>query len=108
MATNTHSFPATLSIDYPDHPLNKLTSFFRPFTVIPIAFLLVLVSGPGTSKTFPILASGGVLFGATALLLLFRHKYPKWWFEWNVALVKFATRVSAYCCLLRDEYPSTD
>ena len=108
MATDVHSYPATLSIDYPERPLNKLTSFFRPLVVIPIAFLLVLVSGPSSSKTFPFFASGGILFAATALMLLFRHKYPHWWFDWNLALTRFSTRVSAYLCLLRDEYPSTD
>ncbi len=41
-------------------------------------------------------------------MLLFRQKYPRWWFDWNVALIKFSTRVEAYLALLRDEYPSTD
>ncbi len=41
-------------------------------------------------------------------MLLFRQKYPGWWFDWNVALIKFSTRVEAYLALLRDEYPSTD
>ena len=52
--------------------------------------------------------SGGVLFGATALMLLFRRKYPRWWFDWNLAFTRFSTRVWAYLALLRDEYPSTD
>lgn len=110
MAQHTLSpFPVTLTIDYPDHPLDKLTSFFRPFMVIPIVILLALISGPGASKNVPLfLYGGGITFGATALMLLFRHKYPRWWFDWNVALVKFSTRVSAYICLMRDEYPSTD
>jgi len=109
MSNNTVlPYNATLSIDYPDHPLNRLTTFFRPFTVIPIAVLLVLVSGPSGSKAWPLLASGGVLFAATALMLLFRHKYPRWWYDWNISLVKFSARVTAYCCLMRDEYPSTD
>jgi hypothetical protein len=102
-------YPADLQIDYPDRPLDKLTSFFRPLTVIPIALLLVLLSGPGAQQHIPLfLYGGGVTFGATALMLLFRHKYPRWWYDWNVALVKFSTRVGAYICLMRDEYPSTD
>jgi|SRR5436190_13719086 len=102
-------YPADLQIDYPDHPLDKLTSFFRPLTVIPIALLLALLSGPGAQHQLPLfLYGGGVTFAATALMLRFRHKYPRWWYDWNVALVKFSTRVGAYICLMRDEYPSTD
>ena len=48
------------------------------------------------------------MVAATALMLLFRQKYPRWWFDWNLGLVRFGTRVYAYLALLRDEYPSTD
>jgi hypothetical protein len=48
------------------------------------------------------------LFLATLLMILFRQKYPRWWFDWNVALVKFGTRVATYIGLLTDVYPSTD
>jgi hypothetical protein len=41
----TPPYPLTLTIDYPDRPLNRLTTFFRIFTVIPIAIILALVSG---------------------------------------------------------------
>ena len=99
------TYPVTLTVDYPDRELNRLTSFFRPFVVIPICIILSLVSG-GWSQYY--LGGGGVLFVATLLMLLFRRKYPRWWFDWNLALVKFSTRVGAYLCLMRDEYPSTD
>jgi Domain of unknown function (DUF4389) len=104
------AYPVTLAVDYPDRELNRLTSFFRPITVMPIAFVLALVSGPtnGRESRHWIVASGGVVFAATVLLLLFRRKYPRWWFDWNVALTWFTTRVLAYLALLRDEYPSTD
>lgn len=103
-------FPARLDIDYPDRDLNRLTTLFRPFTVIPIAIVLALVSGPSVQEngTHYQFASGGIVFLATVLMLLFRQKYPRWWFDWNLALLKFGTRVSAYLALLRDEYPSTD
>jgi uncharacterized protein DUF4389 len=110
MTDSPNAFPATLEIDYPDRELNPLTTLFRVFTVIPIAIILALVSGPtayGRSARI-VVGSGGFLFGATALMLLFRQKYPRWWFDWNLALIKFSTRVSAYLALLRDEYPSTD
>ena len=107
------AYPVTLTIDYPDRALNRLTTFFRIFTLIPIAIILALVSGAtgfgdrmhGWDLLF---AAGGILFLATLLMILFRQKYPRWWFDWNVALVKFGTRVGAYIGLLTDVYPSTD
>jgi hypothetical protein len=103
-------FPATLDVDYPDRALDRVTTFFRPFTVIPIAVVLAFVNGPtvqGKSKAY-VAGSGGIVFTATALMLLFRQKYPRWWFDWNLALIRFSTRVMAYLALLTDEYPSTD
>jgi hypothetical protein len=91
------AYPATLAIDYPDRPLNRLTTFFRIFTLIPIAIIMVLVSNGNFD-----------LFLATLLMILFRQKYPRWWFDWNIALVKFGTRVGTYLGLLTDVYPSTD
>lgn len=103
-------FPAALQIDYPDRELDRLGTLFRLFLVIPIAILLSLVSGPtvrADSSRYAV-ASGGIIFLATALMLLFRRKYPRWWFDWNLALTGFSARVLAYLALLRDEYPSTD
>ncbi len=103
-------YPVDLSIDYPDHPLDRLTTAFRIFTVIPIAIILGLVSGSGGSQSNAsyTLAGGGLVVAATVLMLVFRQKYPRWWFDWNVALTNFSYRVTAYLALLRDEYPSTD
>jgi hypothetical protein len=103
-------FPATLEIDYPDRELDRLSTFFRLFTVIPIAIILALITGAtvrAESANY-VVGSGGIVFLATVLMLLFRQKYPRWWFDWNLALTKFGTRVAAYLALLRDEYPSTD
>ena len=117
MATTTSpttpEYPATLTIDYPDRPLNRLTTFFRIFTVIPIAIILALVSGgntdwssmPGSTWQY---SAGGILILPIVLMILFRQKYPRWWFDWNLALTKFGTRVTAYMSLLTDVYPSTD
>ncbi len=109
----TPAYPVTLTIDYPDRALNRLTTFFRIFTVIPIAIIAVLVSGgsldPGTTNDWTWLyAAGGSLFLPILLMILFRQKYPKWWFDWNIALIKFGTRVTTYVGLLTDVYPSTD
>jgi hypothetical protein len=113
MAEGKKPYPASLSVDYPDRELNRLTSFFRIIVIIPIGILLCLVNGAawesGKGHQWVVtLSAGGVLFLATMLMLVFRQKYPRWWFDWNIALTRFGTRVGAYLALLRDEYPSTD
>jgi len=110
MTDNPNAFPAVLEIDYPDRELNRLTTFFRPITVIPIAIILAFISGSTAYERSAkvVVESGGIVFGATVLMLLFRQKYPRWWYDWNLAFTKFSTRVCAYLALLRDEYPSTD
>jgi hypothetical protein len=103
-------YPAFLDIEYPDQERNALTTFFRPIVVIPIGIVLSLLSGPsahGSSDRFWF-AAGGILVLPTMLMLVFRRKYPGWWFDWNLELTRFSTRVAAYLALLRDEYPSTD
>jgi hypothetical protein len=112
MAENSMAYPVKLSIDYPDKGLNRLTTFFRLIMIIPILIifaLLIKVTIPEEPAGYSvyIYTSGYILF-PTILMLLFRRKYPRWWFDWNVALVKFAMRFSVYFLLLRDEYPSTD
>ncbi|MBI2860607.1 MAG: DUF4389 domain-containing protein [Chloroflexi bacterium] len=107
------SYPAALSIDYPDRPLNRLTSFFRLFVIIPIFIILSLLSSAsfqwetGERVVFQS-GTAGLVILPLVLMLLFRQKYPRWWFDWSVALYKFGNRVMAYLLLLRDEYPSTD
>ena len=113
MAGTSTGYPAQLIIDYPDRNLNRLTTFFRIITVIPIAIIVCLLTGAewewqGAGGEVYQYASGVAVFLPLVLMILFRHKYPKWWFDWNVAIVKFSTRVQAYFCLLTDEYPSTD
>jgi len=111
MAGQATTYPATLAIDYPDKPLNRLTTFFRIFTAIPIIIILSLLSASMGSDTEGMsyhFALGGLVFVPLILMILFRQKYPRWWFDWNLALVRFITRVETYLLLLRDEYPSTD
>jgi hypothetical protein len=109
MDTSFSGYPVRLEVDYPDRELDRVTTFFRIFAAIPIAILLGLVSRPTAHAGSEVaLESGGIVFAATALMLLFRQKYPRWWFDWNVALTAFGMRVTAYAALLRDEYPSTD
>jgi hypothetical protein len=112
-------YPAALEIDYPDRDLDRLTSFFRPIVFIPVGILLTLLSGPtrlggppqpnGSDPVVMLtVGAGGILALPTALMLVFRQKYPRWWFDWNLELSGFTTRCLAYLALLRDEYPSTD
>ena len=100
MAEATTTYPVSLSIGYPDRNLNRLTTFFRIFTVIPIAIIISLLTGAqssdgedgGWSAGF---GAAGLVVLPLILMILFRQKYPKWWFDWNVALTKFSTRVGA-------------
>ncbi len=114
MVENPTAYPVSLSIDYPDRPLNRLTTFFRIFTVIPIFIILGLLAGSsgnpgdGTGGWGYQYAAAGFVLLPLVLMLLFRQKYPRWWFDWNLALTRFSTRVEAYLALLGDEYPSTD
>jgi len=107
-------YPATLGVDYPDRKLNRLTSFFRIFTSIPIYIIIGLIAGglysshAGMETWRTSLGAGGILFLPLVLMILFRKKYPKWWFDWNLALTRFSYRSVSYLALLRDEYPSTD
>lgn len=151
MSENTVNYPIKLSIDYPDRKVNRLTSFFRIFTVLPIGFVAALfVSGlpSGSSNVtysisdtdinnfFAKYFAGGVetpdfialivaaaflapivlfimgfianLFNPVVLMLVFRQKYPKWWFDYYLMLLKFFSRIFSYLTLLTDVYPSTD
>ena len=113
MAETSTAYPVSLSIDYPDRNLDRLTTFFRIFTAIPIVIIIGLLfsaeyGGDGPGEWTYRYAAAGLVVLPLVLMLLFRQKYPRWWFDWNVALIKFSTRVEAYLALLRDEYPSTD
>jgi hypothetical protein len=107
-------YPVTVSIDYPDRALNRLTSFFRMFVAIPILIVSGAVSGgtwemsAGDQRTTTLAGAGGLLFLGPLLMILFRQKYPRWWFDWNLELQRFGTRVGAFLALMDDRYPSTD
>jgi len=105
--------PARLSIDYPDRDLNKSTTFFRLFAAIPIILVLGTVSGWTWQASYEngkeaAAAAGGLLFFGPLLMILFRQKYPRWWFDFNLQLTRFSTRVASYLALMSDRYPSTD
>ncbi len=110
----TLRYPIQFSVDYPDRDLNRLTTAFRLVVIIPIAIVLGTVSG-GTwqwssdGRTSEMAAgAGGLLFLAPLLMILFRQKYPRWWFDWNLELQRFVNRLGVFLALMDDRYPSTD
>jgi Domain of unknown function (DUF4389) len=107
-------YPVRFSVDYPERDLNRMTTGFRIFVVIPIGIVLSAVSG-GTWEwsyhnggTAVAAGTGGLLTFGPLLMILFRRKYPRWWFDWNLELQRFTNRVVAYLALMDDRYPSTD
>ena len=113
------AYPVRLEIDYPEDGLNRVTTAFRLVLAIPIAVVAGLLTSGAIDWTTEdvsaglevwtfVFAAGGFVFLPTLLMILFRRKYPRWWFDWNQELMRFSIRVSAYLALLRDEYPSTD
>jgi hypothetical protein len=113
--TSEQGYPVKFSVVYPDRDLNRATTFFRIFAAIPILIVLAAVDG-GTNyssqaggNTWSFAAgAGGVLIFGPLLMIVFRQKYPRWWFDWNLQLVRFSSRVGVYLALMDDTYPSTD
>ena len=106
-------YPARLSVDYPERNLSRLTTLFRLFAAIPILVVLGSVSGEVWEWNYDngrtaAAAAGGLLFFGPLLMILFRQKYPRWWFDFNLQLTRFSTRVTSYLALMSDRYPSTD
>ena len=108
MIDGSESYAARLEIDYPEQ-LNRLTTLLRAIWVLPILIVLIFVSG-SESWTIVTGSSGGLAAGlsvATALMIVFRQVYPRWWFDFARELTRFSSRVAAYVILLTDQYPST-
>ena len=115
MAAEAVRYAARLQIDYPEQ-LDRVTTFLRLIWIIPIGIILALLTATGDAETVTetgerVSASGGGivagLAAATALMIVFRQRYPRWWFDFARELVRFSTRVGAYLSLLTDQYPST-
>ena len=107
------SYPVQFDVDVPARSLNRLTTAFRIIVAIPILIELGTLSGEtlhanNQTTTYTLASGGGVLFLPLVLMILFRQKYPRWWFDWNLNLLRFSNRVTAYMALLDDRYPSTD
>ena len=110
-------YPVAFSVDYPDRPLDRLTTGFRIFVAIPILIVAATLGGEGSSYYG---SAGGeqwawggggaaaVLVLGPLLMILFRQKYPRWWYDWNLEVLRFENRIAAYLALMNDRYPSTD
>ncbi len=115
MAPEPETYAARLQIDYPER-LDRLTTFFRLIWIIPIGIIFSLLTASGGTRIVTetgetVRTSGGGIMGglavATALMILFRQRYPRWWFDFACELARFGARVGAYFLLLTDKYPST-
>jgi hypothetical protein len=107
-------YPVRFTVEYPDRALNRLTTAFRLIVGIPI---FIVAAGLGGSEgSFAsgqhgwriAGGTGGLLFLAPLLMIVFRQKYPRWWFDWNLELLRFSSRIGVYVALMDDRYPSTD
>jgi Domain of unknown function (DUF4389) len=114
----TAGYPVTFSVAYPDRQLNRLTTFFRIIFAIPIFILSSLLTGEASgywnntghgAHTYAVAGTvGGVLVLPTLLMIVFRQKYPRWWYDWNLNVMRFSARIGVYIGLMDDQYPSTD
>lgn len=107
------SYPVTFSVDYPDRPLDRVSSALRIFFAIPIVILIGTVGGTSwqwssDNGSTSAAGAGGLLVLGPALMIIFRQKYPRWWFDWNLEIQRFSNRVCVYLALMDDRYPSTD
>ena len=106
-------YPVQLSVDY-QGARNRLSVLLRIILAIPILVVGAFIGGyfdtgsPELNEAMLPISAGGVLFIGPLLMIVFRKKYPRWWFDWNLELSRFTLRVSAFLLVLRDEYPSTD
>src|SRR5262245_44649159 len=115
MAIPPEPYAARLDVDYPDQ-LDRLTTFLRFIWIIPIGIVFSLLTATGSetvvTQTGQQIRSssggiGGGLFVATVLMIVFRTRYPRWWFDFARELTRFGARIGAYLALLTDRYPST-
>lgn len=118
--SSEQSYAARLDVDYPEQ-LDRVTTFFRIIWAIPILIIVTLLTATGSDTVTVVTdtgemisevtrSGGGIGAGlavATALMIVFRQRYPRWWFDFARELTRFGARVGAYLALLTDKYPST-
>src|SRR5438132_3573885 len=105
------NYPVQFDVDFPSRPLDRLTTAFRLLAASPILIVLGMLTGEtlrDDDDRNSLVIGGAAVFVPLVLMLVFRQKYPRWWFDWNLNLLRFSNRVTAYLALLDDRYPSTD
>ncbi len=113
MQSTTTTYPVEFDVEYPERRLNRVSTFFRLLFAVPILVVLAAMGGPafgggGGDWLFFVGLASGLLVIPPLLMIVFREKYPRWWFDFNLAFLRFDNRVMSYLLLLRDEFPSTD
>ena len=114
MSSSADPQAARLTIDYPDRDLDRVSTALRLVYAIPVMIVLGVVDGGVAGDTAGETGGrigafgGGVLVLPVLLMIVFRNKYPRWWFDFNLQLARFSTRVLSYLALMSDRYPSTD
>jgi uncharacterized protein DUF4389 len=113
MQSMTTNHPVEFDVEYPERQLNRVSTFFRLLFAVPILVVLAALGGPafgggGGDWLFFVGLASGLLVIPPLLMIVFREKYPRWWFDFNLAFLRFDNRVMSYLLLLRDEFPSTD
>jgi hypothetical protein len=112
--STSSEYPVRFSIEYPDRTLNRFTTAFRLIAAIPIVILAATLGGEAWGDTGhsvgpgAAVGAGGLLFLPPLLMIVFRQKYPRWWYDWNCELLRFTNRIGVYLALMDDRYPSTD
>ena len=112
---SSNAYPLQFAVEYPDRPLDRLSTGLRFLFIIPIAIVLSSVNAETIYTytrdgeiSYAVAGAGGLMTFGPLLMILFRQKYPRWWFDWNLELLRFIQRVSVYGALMDDRYPSTD
>jgi hypothetical protein len=114
MSSSADPQAARLTIDYPDRDLDRVSTALRLVYAIPVMIVLGGVAGGVAGDTAGETGGrigafgGGMLVLPVLLMIVFRNKYPRWWFDFNLQLARFSTRVLSYLALMSDRYPSTD
>ncbi len=106
-------YPVQFDVDFPARPLDRLMTALRLILAVPIVVILTALTGEtfgdtNHSASNEVVIGGAAVFVPLVLMLVIRRKYPRWWFDWNLNLMRFGNRVTAYLALLDDRYPSTD
>jgi hypothetical protein len=81
-------------VEYPDRPLNRLTTFFRGILIIPHWIVLYALGAVVSVTTF-------LAFFA----ILFTGRYPQGLFNLAMLYYRWLARVNSYWLYMRDEYP---